>query len=366
MRAWAVAFGLAATLALSACSKPAPRPAGEIRIYNWPDYIDPALLADFTRETGIKVAYDTFDSQPTLEAKLLPGPSGYDLAVPASQTVPRLVRAGAIQPLDKSKLPHLGNLDPAVMSHLKPFDPEGAYTVPYMWGTIGLGYDREAVAKRLPMGALDSWEMVFEPRNLAKLKDCGVTFLDSPEDMYALALHYLGKDPNSRSPADYAAATDLLLQLRPNVRRFTSSTYLDALAKGEICVAVGFSGDVLQAQARAKQAGGRVKVAYVIPREGSQIWFDVFTVPKGAPNPEAAHVFLEYMLRPEVIAQASNFTKYANANAAATPLVETAVREDPNVYPTPLLQRRLFVTTTKDEALLQDLHRQWARVKAGR
>jgi putrescine transport system substrate-binding protein len=368
MRAWAVAFGLAAALALSACGQHAKRPerpSGELRIYNWPDYIDPQLLADFTQETGVKVVYDTFDSPQTLEGKLLPGPSGYDLVVPANQTVPRLVRAQAIQRLDTGQLPHLGNLDPSIVTYMKPFDPDGAYAVPYMWGTIGLGYDQDAVAKRLPASALGSWDMVFDPRYLAKLKDCGVTFLDSAEDMYALALNYLGRDPNSRTPEDYAAATELLAKVRPYVREFTSSDYIKPLARGEICVAVSYSGDALQAQAQARQAGGKVKLAYVIPREGSQVWFDVFVVPKGAPNPRAAYAFLEYMLRPEVIARASDFTKYANANAAATPLVETSVRDNPNVYPTPLAMKRLFVTTTKDEALVRQIQAQWVRVRGG-
>ena len=214
--------------------------------------------------------------------------------------------------------------------------------------------------------AINSWDVVFQPANLAKLKDCGVYFLDASEDMYAVALNYLGKNPNSTATADYAAATELLMKARPYVRKFHSSEYIEALANGDICMAVGYSGDILQAKARAAEAKNGVQVAYVVPKEGSQVWFDVFTIPKDAPNAAAAHRFIAFMLRPEIIAKASNFTQYANANAAATALVNPAIRDDPNVYPTPEQSKRLFVTTTKDQALLRDVNRQWTRVLSGR
>ncbi|WP_309091445.1 polyamine ABC transporter substrate-binding protein [Phenylobacterium sp.] len=357
-----LALGLA--LLLAACG--GGQDAQELRIYNWSDYIDPALLEQFTKETGIRVTYDTFDSNEVLETKVLQGGTGYDLVVPSNHNLPRYIAAGAIQPLDKAKLPGLANLSPDLMGKLAAFDPGGAYAVPYMQGTIGIGYNTEVVAKRLPGVAIDSWAVVFDPANLAKLQDCGVYFLDASEDMYAVALNYLGKDPNSKVPADSAQATDLLLQARPYVRKFHSSEYIEALANGDACMVVGYSGDVLQAKARAEEAKNGVKLAYVVPKEGSQIWFDVFTIPKDAPNPEAAHRFLAFMLRPEVIAKASDYTQYANANAAATPLVDPEVRNDPNVYPTPELARRLFVTTTKDQALLRELNRQWTRVLTGR
>jgi putrescine transport system substrate-binding protein len=251
------------------------------------------------------------------------------------------------------------------MAHMAAFDPGGKYAVPYMQGTIGIGYNTDAVAKRL--GApIDSWSVVFDPAKLAKLQDCGVYFLDASEDMYAVALNYLGKDPNSRDPADYAAATDLLLKVRPYVRKFHSSAYIDALANGDICVAIGYSGDVLQAKSRAAEARNGVKLAYALPKEGSQVWYDLFVVPADAPDREAADRFLAFMLRPPVIAQASNYTKYANANAAATALVDPAIRADPAAYPPPALARRLFVTTTKDQALLREVNRQWTRVLTGR
>jgi putrescine transport system substrate-binding protein len=371
MRKWMAALGaLAAVLALGGCgkqaAKPAPAAGGELNIYNWSDYIDPALLADFSKQTGIKVRYDTFDSNEVLETKVLQGNTGYDIVVPSNHNLPRYIAAGALQTLDKSALPNLKNLDPAVMEHLAAFDPGATYAVPYMQGTIGIGYNVDAVAKRLGGRPVDSWAVVFDPAVVAKLKDCGVYFLDASEDMYAVALNYLGKDPNSKNLQDYAAATDLLMKVRPYVRKFHSSEYIDALANGDICVAIGYSGDVLQAKDRAAEAKNGVKIAYAVPKEGSQVWFDLFTVPRDAPHAANAWKFIDYMLRPDVIARASNFTKYANANAAAKPMVTPEVRDDPNVYPTPELSRRLFVTTTKDQALLREVNRRWTQVLTGK
>ncbi len=370
MRTLATVLTLAGALLLAGCGDKAAKsvsaPSTELRIYNWSDYIDPELLAEFTKETGIKVTYDTFDSNEVLETKVLQGQTGYDIVVPSNHNVPRYITAKAIQPLDKGKLPGLENLSPELMAHMAAFDPDGKFTAPYMQGTIGVGYNEAAVAKRLPGVKLDSWAVVFDPVNLAKLKDCGVYFLDASEDMYAVALNYLGKDPNSKASVDYAAATALLAKARPYVRKFHSSEYIDALANGDICVAIGYSGDVLQAKSRAEEAKNGVGVAYFVPKEGSQIWFDVFAIPADAPHADAAHKFIAFMLRPEVIARASNYTQYANANAAATSLLDPEVRDDPNVYPTPELSKRLFVTTTKDQELLREVNRQWTRVLTGR
>jgi len=363
MRRWTKGLLLAMGLALAACGPASGPRTSVLHLYNWSDYIDPKILADFTKETGIKVVYDTFDSNEVLETKVLQGQTGYDLVVPSNHNVPRYVAAGALQPLDRSKLKNLGNLDPRVMAYMAPFDPGGAHTVPYMRGTIGIGYNLDAIARRLPGVKIDSWAVVFDPKNLARLKDCGVYWLDASEDMYAVALNYLGKDPNSKVLTDYQAATEMMSRARPFVRKFHSSEYINALAGGDICLAIGYSGDVLQAKARAAEAGGKVRIAYAVPKEGSQVWFDVFALPKDAPNPAAAYAFLDYMLRPEVIARASNFTHYANANAAATKLVDASLRDDPNVYPPP--EARLFVTTTKDQALLREVNRQWTRVQTG-
>jgi putrescine transport system substrate-binding protein len=367
MRMWIRTLGaIVAAVAVASCGPGEKGKGGdELHIYNWSDYIDPELLKQFTQETGIRVLYDTFDSNEVLETKVLQGNTGYDLVVPSNHNLPRYIAAKAIQPLDKARLAGLANLAPDVVTHMAAFDPGAKYAVPYMQGTIGIGYNQAAVAKRLPGVPIDSWAVVFDPANLARLKDCGVYFLDASEDMYAVVLNYLGKDPNSRNPADYAAATNLLMKARPYVRKFHSSEYIDALANGDICVAIGYSGDVLQAKDRAEEAKNGLTLAYAIPKEGSQVWFDVFTIPVDAPNPAAAYKFLDFMLRPEVIAKASNYTHYANANAAATRLVGPQVRDDPTVYLSPELSKRLFVTTTKDQALLREVNRQWTRVLTG-
>ncbi len=363
-RRWAaLAMGVAAAAVLAGCT-------GEkqetLRIYNWSDYIDPALIKQFETESGVKVQYDTFDSNEVLETKVLTGGTGYDIVAPSNHNVPRYITAKALQPLDFAKLPGRTNLWPELMARMEPFDPGGKYTIPYMWGTMGIGYNKAEIAKRLPGVKIDSWDVVFKPENLAKLKDCGVYFLDASEDMYAVTLNYLGKDPNSKAVADYEAATDLLLKLRPSVTKFHSSEYINALANGDACVAVGYSGDILQAADRAKEAKNGVEVGYAIPKEGSQVWFDVFAIPADAPHPDAAYKFLDFMLRPEIIAKASNHTEYANANAAATKLVDPELRDNPNVYPTPEVFGRLFVTTTKDQGLLRDVNRLWTKVMNGR
>ncbi len=358
----------AGVIALTACAPakgPSKATAGTLNIYNWSDYIDPALLKEFTAQTGIKVRYDTFDSNEVLETKMLQGHTGYDIVVPSNHNLPRDIIALAIQPLDTAKLAGLDNIEAGVRTHMEPFDPGAKYAVPYMQGTIGLGYNVEAVAKRLPGVKIDSWAVVFDPQTLAKLKDCGVYFLDASEDMYAVVLNYLGKDPNSRDPRDYAEATDLLLKVRPFVRKFHSSEYIGALANGDICLAIGYSGDVLQAKARAAEAKNGVHLAYVIPKEGSQVWYDLFTIAADAPNPAAAYAFLNFMLQPQVIARASNDPKYANANGAATGFVDSIVRNDPGAYPPPELAKRLFVTTSKDQSLLRVVNRQWSHVLTG-
>ena len=365
MGRWGQGLALAAALALGACSSGGSSGPGTVRIYNWSDYIDPALLKQFTAETGIRTTYDTFDSNEVLETKVLQGGTGYDVVVPSNHNLPRYIAAGAIRPLDKAELPNLENLDPAVVARLQAFDPGERYSVPYMQGTIGIGYNADALAKRLPGVKVDSWAVAFDPAIVAKLADCGVYFLDASEDMYAVALRYLGKDPNSKALADYQAATDLFLKVRPYVRKFHSSAYIDALAGGDICLAVGYSGDVLQAKSRAAEAKNGVRIAYAIPKEGTQVWYDLFVIPADAPDPAQAHRFLDFMLRPDVIARASNATRYANANAAARPLVDPAIRDDPNVYPPAEVETRLFVTTTKDQALLREVNRLWTRVLTG-
>jgi len=367
------AIGAMAILGLAACeAEKAGTVAGkeatgpqEVRVYNWSDYMDKALLDEFTRETGIKVVYDTFDTAEMLEAKLMTGDSGFDVVVPPNHILPRLIQAKAIQPIDAARLSNRKNLSPDLMERLEPFDAGVRHSVPYMWGTMGIGYNKAKVAERLPGVALDSWAVVFDPRNLAKLRDCGVFFLDAGEDMYAVALRYMGKDPNSTNPADYEAATKLLQQLRPHVRKFHSSEYVEALANGDACVVIGYSGDIFQASDRAEEAKNGVEIGYIIPKEGSQVWFDVFAIAANAPNPEAAHRFIDFFLRPDIIARASNETNYANANQPATALVNADIRNDPNIYPTPEVAARLFTTTAKDQKLVKVVNREWTKVTTG-
>ena len=362
-----MALALAVLTVLSCAPQhPARRvPSTEVRIYNWSDYIDQPILDQFTRETGIRVVYDTFDSAEVLETRVLTGGSGYDVVVPSNQYVSRFIAAGALQPLDRAQLPGMANLNPALMSRMASFDQGNRHAVPYMWGTVGIGYNRDAVARALPGVAIDSWRVLFDPANLRRLQGCGVYFLDDAQDMFAAVLRFMGKDPNTATPADYDAATRLLTQLRPYVRRFHQSEYIDALANGDICIAIGYSGDVLQARDRANEAGRNVQLAYVVPQEGSQLWFDSFAIPVDAPHPDAAHRFIAFMLRPEIIARASNALHYANANAAATPLVDAATRNDPNVYTPPAVLARLFVVTPKTQELLRDVNRRWTLVKTG-
>jgi len=365
-----VAAAAIGALALTACgggggSTGAKPPSKELRIYNWSDYIDKSILDDFTKETGIKITYDTFDSADVLETKVLTGQTGYDIVVPSNQYVPRFVAAGALQPLDQSKLPNAKNLWLEVMAYMAPFDPGRKYAVPYMWGTVGIGYNPAKVAKALPGVKIDSWAVLLDPANLAKLKGCGVYFLQDGQDMFGTVLRFMGKDPNSTNVADYQAATELMMKLRPYIRKFTNSEDIEALANGDTCIAIGYSGDVLQAADRATEAGHGVTVQYVIPKEGAQVWFDSFTIPKDAPHADAALTFINYMLRPEVIARASNALHYANANAAATPLVDAKVKGDPNVYVTSQTLANLFVVKPKNQALLREVNRLYTRVQTG-
>ena len=358
-----------AMLALAACGGPAGNSAGaasnEVRIYNWSDYIDPALLREFTAETGIRVVYDTFDSDETLETRVLTGGSGYDIIAPSNRSVPRFITARAIQPLNRALLPGFDQLSPDLMGRLAALDPGNRHALPYMWGTVGIGYNRAAVARALPGVTVDSWRVLFDPANLARLRSCGVYFLNDGQDMFGAVLRFMGRDPNSTNLADYDAATALLMQLRPSVRQFHQSETINALANGDICIAIGYSGDMLQARDRAREAGRGVDIAYVIPREGSQMWFDSFAIPVDAPHPDAAHRFLAYMLRPDVIARASNNTHYANANATATARVDAAVRNDPNVYVPAERLSGLFVVTPKSQDLLREVNRHWTRVTTG-
>lgn len=306
-----------------------------LHIYNWSDYIAPNTVPDFQKETGIKVVYDVFDSNEVLEGKLMAGSTGFDLVVPSASFLERQLAAGVFQPLDKSKLPNYKNMDPELLKMVAQHDPGNKYAIPYLWATTGIGYNVDKVKAVLGKDApVDSWDLALKPENLEKLKSCGVSFLDAPAEIYATVLNYLHLDPNSTKASDYTgAANNLLLKLRPNIRYFHSSQYINDLANGDICVAIGWAGDVMQAGNRAKEAKNGVNVAYSIPKEGALAFFDVFAIPADAKNLDEAYQFLNYLMEPKVIAQISNTVYYASGNKAATPLVNEDVRNNPGIYP---------------------------------
>src|SRR5215468_4306303 len=338
-----------------------------VNVYNWSDYIDPSVIEEFTKATGIAVRYDTFDSNDVLEAKLLAGRSGYDVVVPTAYFLERQIKAGVFAKLDKAKLPNLANMWPEITERLAQYDPGNLYGVNYMWGTTGIGYNLNKSRALLGGdGRIDSWDAVFKPEQLAKFKDCGVHLLDSSDDLMSAALHYLGLDPNTKREADYQKAADLLMTVRPSVRKFHSSEYLSALASGEICFAVGFSGDVKQAQKRAAEARNGVEIAYAIPKEGAQLWFDNLAIPRDARNVAEAHEFINFLQQPEVAARNSSFIAYANGNLASQKFIDKAVIEDPTIYPDEATMSRLYIMRAHDAATTRLMNRLWTRVKTGR
>ncbi len=336
-----------------------------VNVLNWSDYIDESILADFTKETGIKVVYDVFDSNEILETKLLAGGSGYDVVVPSGTFLSRQISAGVFQKLDKSRLPHIKNMWDEVMKRTATYDPGNAYSINYMWGTTGIGYNKAKVKAALGDMPVDSWSIIFNPEILAKLKGCGVHMLDAPTEMIPAALNYLGKNPDSRDKGDLAAAAELLTKIRPYIQKFHSSEYINALANGDICVAVGWSGDVFQARDRADEAKNGVEIGYAIPREGALMWFDQMAIPADAKHVQEAHVFLDYIMRAKVIAKASNYVYYANGNKASQPLLEKDIIEDPAVYPDAATAAKLYTLTPYDPKTTRIITRAWTRIKTG-
>jgi putrescine transport system substrate-binding protein len=376
-------LGVAVALALVACGKGeqaregeqaqgeqagAPAGAGEekvVNVYNWSDYIADDTVANFEKETGIKVNYDVYDGNETLETKLLAGNSGYDIVVPSASFMERQIKAGVYQKLDKSKLPNLKNMDPEIMQRAALHDPNNEHSVVYMWGTTGIGFNADKVKKAYPNAPTDSWSLVFEPEHASKLKGCGIAVLDSPSEIVTSVLAYIGKDPNSQSPDDLAQAEAKLLKIRPFIRYIHSSQYINDLANGEICAAVGYSGDVLQARDRAVEANNNVKVEYTVPKEGTIIWFDMMGIPKDAPHPANAHAWINYIMKPDVVAAISTAMNYANGNAEATPLVDEGVRNDPGVYPPPEIKAKLYPDLSETPEYTRLLNRTWTRFQTG-
>jgi putrescine transport system substrate-binding protein len=337
-----------------------------VNVYNWSDYIDPKVLENFTKETGIKVTYDTYDNNEIVETKLLAGKSGYDVVVPSGPFLQRLIKAGVFQKLDKSKLPNLKNLWPEVMERLQVYDPGNQYAVNYMWGTTGIGVNVPKVQQRLGNQPFNTWDVVMKPEVVSRLKDCGVHMLDAPEDIFPNVLNYLGLNPDSKRQEDLTRAGDALFRIRGSIQKFHSSEYINALANGDICMAIGYSGDVLQAKKRAEEAKNNVEIAYVIPREGALMWFDSLAIPADAKNVAEAHAFIDYLMRPEVAAANTNFVAYASGNLAAKQFVNPDILNNPGVYPDDATFRRLFTNTAYDERAQRVVTRAWTRVKTGR
>lgn len=343
----------------------------KVNFYNWSNYVAPGVLEDFTRETGIRVIYDTFDANETLETRLLAGRSGYDLVVPTAYFLERQIKANIFQKLDKSKLPNLAFAWPEVTRRLALYDPGNQFAANYMWGTTGIGFNVKAARQALgpnidPDAALGSLDAVFNPDKLAKFKDCGVHMLDSADDVLPAALTYLKLEPNSTRQADLEKAAELVGKVRPSVRKFHSSEYLNALAAGEICLVFGWSGDIKQAQNRAEEAKNGVEIRYVIPREGAQMFFDNLAIPADANNVAEAHELINYLYRPDVAAKNSDFLSYANGNLGSQKLISKKVAEDRTIYPDEAVLNRLYVITARDQATQRAINRLWTRVKTGR
>ena len=342
----------------------------QVNVYNWSDYIDPAVLEDFTKETGIKVRYDVFDSNEILETKLLAGKTGYDIVVPTGFFLSRQIKAGLFLPLDKSKLPNLANMWPDISNRLSAYDPGNQYAVNHMWGTTGIGYNVKKIKERMPDAPLNSWKMVFDPEIIAKFKDCGIMMLDAFEDTGTALLNYLGKNPDSKEPEDIKAAAEYFKKIRPFVRKFHSSEYSNALANGDICLVLGWSGDVGQAATRAAERNAKItdpekkiEIGYSIPVEGAQMWFDNFAIPKDAKNVDEAHAFINYMMRTDVAAKNTNFIKYPNGNLASQKLINPVVLNDPNIYPAKEVLDKLFVITPYDQKAQRAVTEAWRNMK---
>ncbi|MFX0545423.1 polyamine ABC transporter substrate-binding protein [Roseovarius sp. S1116L3] len=340
--------------------------AQEVRVYNWSDYIDEALLDKFEQETGLDLIYDVFDSNEVLETKMLAGGSGYDVVVPSGTFLQRQISAGAFQKLDPSKLPNLDNMWDVIDERTEQYDPNNEYSINYMWGTTGLGVNvgevTEILGEDAPIGSLD---LIFKPENMEKLAECGVHFLDAPTELIPAALQYIGEDPDSHDPEVIAKVEPLLLAVRPYIQKFHSSEYINALANGDICVAFGWSGDILQARDRAAEADNGVEIAYNAPSEGALMWFDQMAIPVDAPNPDGAHTFLNFIMDAENMAAASNYVYYANGNKASQEYLVEDVVGDPAIYPDEATLENLYTTTPYPAKVQRDVTRLWTRIKSG-
>jgi len=368
---------VAVAAALAGCGQKEPAQSSEqaagpveeekiLHVFNWSDYIAEDTIKNFEQRTGIKVTYDVFDSNDVVETRLLAGNSGFDVVVPSASFLERQIKAGVFQKLDKSQLPNLENMDPDIMQRVALHDPNNDHSVPYLWGTTGIGYNEAKVKQILGDTPLDSWSFIFDPQQIAKFKDCGVSVLDASDEILKITLTYLGRDPNSERQEDLKAAEEKLLAIRPFIRKINSSQYIEDLANGDLCVAIGWSGDIMQSRDRAKEAGQGTVVKYSIPKEGTIVWFDMLAIPSDAKHPKNALAFINYLMEPQVAANNSNFVNYANANAASLPMVDDAIKNDPGIYPTPEVKAKLFPSLAYTEGFNRQMTRMWTRFTTGR
>ena len=365
MAAWLGGCGGPATPSGTGPPHTAPAEEPVLHVYNWDDYIGFDTIARFERATGIRVVYDLFDSNETLEAKLLVGDSGYDIVSTTMAWYGRQIRSGLYEPLDKSLLPNWKNLDPAVLEVQARADPGNRYAAPYLHAMNGFAYNEAQIRARMADAPVDSLEMLFEPAVVAKFADCGVSFLDSPEDVLQLALEYLRRDPNSRRAEDLAAAEQAVMSVRPYIRLFDSNDYVYQLASGELCVAMGWSSDYSMAIRRSRAAGLDLRLRFTVPREGSNITYNALLIPAGAPHRLAAHKFINFILDAHVIADITNDIGYGNDNLSARPFVKPEIRDDPTIYPPPQVRARLFVPAEFDARYQRAQTRAWTRIKSG-
>jgi putrescine transport system substrate-binding protein len=339
---------------------------GVLNLFWWSDFIAPDTIANFEKQTGIKVNISYYDSEETLETRVLAGQSGFDVVDPAAPYFfQRQIRSGAYMPLDKTKLPNLAHLDPAIMSRVALVDPDNAHGVVYMWGTVGIGYNKDKLVRALPNVPLISWRVVFDPATASKLAKCGIQILDSPAEVVLLVLRYLGKDANSRSPEDLADVERVLMAIRPYIRNIDTSSYLEGIANGDLCLVVGYNSDFVQARRRANEAKNGVHIGYALPEEGSVVYFNMLAIPRDAPHPANAHLFINYLMKPDVIAQITNFVGSANANLGATPLLDPSIANDTASYPSPAQREKLFVQTESTPEQTRAITRLWQKFKTG-
>ncbi len=357
------------TLGGAALATPWVRPSwaqsGSVNVYNWSDYIGETTIEDFESETGIRVVYDLYASSEEMQAKMLAGSTGYDVVLMAGISLNQFVTAGVYQKLDRSKLTGWGNLDPEILKIVEGFDPGNEYGVPYMWGSVGFTYNMEMVRARLPDADLASLDTIFDPENAAKLADCGISILDSPTDIGMMVMSWLGIDPNTAGPAEYARMAEAFAPIRRYIATFDNANYLTAIPNGEVCAINNWSGDYGVAKARAAEAGIEMDLAYFVPKTGAPAWFDLWCLPADAPNVENAYRFIDYLLRPEVIADCTNFTGYANANKAATEFLDPEIAGDPAIYPDAETLARMYTPAPQTEEQDRELTRIWTQIKAG-